>query len=82
MTDDESVVDVEKPGTDSARSDDNASASSSHPSPTRLGADSMTKDRRSRLDPDNIAGDVPSLDLDLELAQVRCCPGPSRLTCG
>ncbi|KAK0738860.1 major facilitator superfamily domain-containing protein [Schizothecium vesticola] len=69
MTDDESVVDVEKPGTDSARSDDDASASSSHPSPTRLGADSLAKDWRSRSDPDAIAGDVPSFDLDLELAQ-------------
>lgn len=75
MTDDESSVDVEKHGTDSARSDDGASTSSSHPSPTRLG------DRKSRSDPDDIAVDVPGHDLDLELARVCFSPTPSRPPC-
>lgn len=80
MTDDGSSLDVEKHGTDSARSDDDASTSSSHPSPTRLGADAPAKDRKSRSDPDDIAVDVPGpdLDLDLELARVRFSSTPSR----
>lgn len=78
MTDDGSSLDVEKRGTDSARSDDDASTSSSHPSPTRLGADAPAKDRKSRSDPDDIGVDVPGLDLDLELARVCFSPTPCR----